>query len=91
MQSGGHLAPNLGHIPLTQLQPQHIQQYYAHALAEGRVDKKGGLSARTVLHIHRILFQALKYAVRQGLLIRNPAALVDPPRARKPKMKTYAS
>jgi len=46
------------------------------------------LSARSVLHIQRVLFQALNYAVRQGLLIRNPAQLVDPPRAKKPKTKT---
>jgi len=83
-----HLTPNLGHIPLTQLQPQHIQKYYAYALTDGRIDGKGELSPRTVLHIHRVLFQALKYAARQGLLIRNPAELVDPPRARKLKMKT---
>jgi integrase len=83
-----HLIPNLGHIPLTQLHPQPIQEYYSRALTKGRTDGKGELSRRTVLHIHRVLFQALKYAVRQGLLIRNPAELVDPPRARKPKMKT---
>lgn len=81
-----HLIPSLGTIPLAQLQPQHIQQYYARALS-GVANGKG-LSARTVLHFHRVLFQALKYAVRQGLLIRNPAQLVDPPRARKPKMRT---
>jgi len=81
-----HLIPNLGRIPLTQLQPPHIQQYYAHALSEGRVDRKGALSARSVLHIHRVLFQALNYAVRQGLLFRNIAELVDPPRARNAKM-----
>jgi len=83
-----HLIPNLGHLPLTQLQPQHIQEYYARALTAGRVDGKGALSARSVLHIHRVLYQALNYAVRQGLLIRNIADLVDPPRARKAKMKT---
>ena len=82
-----HLIPNLGHLPLTQLQPQHIQEYYARALTAGRVDGKGALSARSVLHIHRVLFQALDYAVRQGLLIRNVANLVDPPQARKAKMK----
>jgi len=82
-----HLIPNLGMIPLSQVQPQHIQQYYAHALSEPGSDGKG-LSARSVLHIHRVLFQALHYAIRQGLLIRNPAQLVDPPRAKKPKMKT---
>ncbi len=85
-----HLIPNLGMIPLSQLQPQHIQQYYAHALSEGRADRKGGLSARTVLHIHRVLFQALDCAVRQGLLIRNPASLVDPPRARKRMVKALS-
>jgi len=83
-----HLIPNLGRIPLTQLQPQHIQKYYAHALTDGRIDGKGELSARTVLHIHRVLFQALKYATRQGILIRNPAESVDPPRAKRLKMKT---
>jgi integrase len=83
-----HLIPNLGHLPLTQIQPQHIQEYYARSLAGGRVDGKGALSARSVLHIHRVLFQALNYAVRQGLLIRNVADLVDPPRARKTRMKT---
>jgi len=80
--------PNLGHLPLTQVQPQHIQEYYARSLAGGRVDGKGALSARSVLHIHRVLFQALNYAVRQGLLIRNVANLVNPPRAWKTKMKT---
>ena len=82
-----HLIPNLGMIPLSQVQPQHIQQYYARALSEPGSDGKE-LSARTVLHFHRVLFQALNYAVRQGLLIRNPAQFVDPPRARKPKMTT---
>jgi len=82
-----HLIPNLGMIPLSQVQPQHIQQYYARALSEPGSDEKG-LSARSVLHIHRVLFQALNYAVKQGLLIRNPAQLVDPPRAKKSKMKT---
>jgi len=83
-----HIAPKLGQILLAQLQPQHIQQLYAYLFSEGRTDGKGALSARTILHIHRVLFQALNYAVRQGILIRNPAELVDPPRARKPKIKT---
>jgi hypothetical protein len=43
-----HLIPNLGAIPLKQLQPEHIQNYYARALTCGRVDQEGGLSARSV-------------------------------------------
>ncbi len=68
-----HLIPALGAIPLCYLHPHHIQQCYAHALSEGHANGKGGLSTQTVLHIHRVLFQALRYAVRQGLLIRNIA------------------
>jgi len=83
-----HLSPNLGHIPLTQLEPSTIQQYYSRALTEGRADGKGGLSPRTVLHIHRVLHEALNYAIRQGFLIRNAAELVDPPKAMKSVMKT---
>ena len=81
-----HLVPNLGMIPLTQLRHEQIQQYYGRCLSEGGPTGEG-LSARTVLHIHRVLFEALKHAVRQGLLIRNVAELVDVPRARKRKMK----
>jgi len=50
-----HLIPALGNIGLAQLQPQQIQRYYARALAGGRVDGTGGLSARSVLYHHRIL------------------------------------
>lgn len=83
-----HLTPNLGSLLLTQLHPQEIQQYYARALDRGRVDGKGGLSPVTVLHIHRVLVEALSYAARQGFIIRNVGELVDPPRAKSSKMKT---
>lgn len=63
-----HLIPALGHIPLRKLQPQTIQAYY------GKAREK--LSGRTVQHHHRVLAQSLKYAVRQGILGRNPAVLV---------------
>jgi integrase len=38
-----------------------------------------GLSARTVLHYHRILLQALKQAVIWRLISNNPADAVEPP------------
>jgi len=75
-----HLAPNLGHFLLRQLTPQAIQLYYGKACQE--------LSPRTVHHQHRVLSEALKYAVRQGLLGRNPCELVDPPRPRRKAMRT---
>ena len=84
----GHIVPALGAIPLTNLRPQHLQSYYARALLQGRVDGKGGLSARTVQYHHRILSEALSPAVKMGLLGRNVAEAVDPPR---PKRKSLAT
>lgn len=75
-----HLIPTLGHIQLKQLQPQAIQAYY------GRACEK--LSSKSVLYHHRILKHALKYAIRQGYLGRNPCDLVDPPKPQKKDMRT---
>ena len=75
-----HLIPALGHVPLSKLQPADLQAYYKKALAEGRRDRKGGLSARTVHHHHRILSEALKHAVKWQLVHRNVADAVDPPK-----------
>ncbi len=77
------LIPALGSISLAKLRPQHIQSYYSHALQHGRADGKGGLSAKTVLHIHRLLREALQHAVKWQVLARNPADAVEPPRPQR--------
>jgi integrase len=77
-----HLAPALGSVQLKELQPQQIQSYYGKAV--------GKLSPRTVTKHHRLLSQALKYAVRQGLLGRNVCDLVSPPRWKGKTMRTLA-
>ena len=81
-----HLIPNLGAFQLSRLQPAHLQEYYAKALAHGRRDGKGGLSARTVQHHHRVLSEALSHAVKWGLLARNVATAVDPPKPSRSEM-----
>jgi integrase len=86
-----HVIPALGAIPLRELRPQHLEDYYTHKLIGGRKDGKGGLSSRTVLHHHRVLSEALKHAVKTGLLSRNVAELVTPPRATRPNITTLAS
>ncbi|MFC1986393.1 tyrosine-type recombinase/integrase [Chloroflexota bacterium] len=86
-----HLIPSLGMIPLTELQAQQIQSYYANKLASGRADGKGGLSARSVVYHHRILSKALDYGVRMGLVVRNVANVVKPPRVARVTMNTLSS
>jgi integrase len=76
-----YLVPALGSIPLTELKPHHVQSYYSKALVSGSRTGKGGLSAQTVHHYHRLLFEALRYAVRHDILVRNICEAVDPPRA----------
>jgi integrase len=85
-----HLVPALGAVPLQRLTPQHLQDYYARALREGRTDGTGGLSASTVRYHHRILHRALKQAVKMGYLGRNVTDAVDPPRLQRRVMPTMA-
>ena len=82
-----NVVPLLGGAVLTALRPEQISTAYAKALASGRRDGKGGLSPRTVHHMHRILRQALGQAVRWGILARNPADAVKPPKVERRKIK----
>jgi integrase len=83
-----HLVPALGRHRLSELKPAHIQAYYTRALTSGRRQKAGGLSARSVLHHHRVLRNALQQAVKWQMLARNPADAVVPPRPERPEMRT---
>jgi len=83
-----HLIPALGSIPLVQLKPEHLQRYYSEKLSTGRHDGKGALSQTTVSHHHTCLHRALKMALRWGLISRNPADAVVPPRPQRSEMHT---
>ena len=85
-----NIVPLLGAIVLTKLKPAQISTAYAVALAGGRKDsKEGGLSPRSVGHMHRVLKQALGQAVKWQDLTRNPADAVEPPMVEWKPMKTY--
>jgi integrase len=74
------IKPKLGPITLAKLQPVQIAEFYSWALTAGRKQSDGGLSARTVLHIHRLLRKALKQAVIWQLRSTNPTEAVEAPR-----------
>ena len=67
------LVPVLGAILLSALQPTDVQAMHAAGI-------RRGLSARTVVQHHRVLSEALKHAERWGLVSRNVARLITPPR-----------
>jgi len=76
-----HLIPSLGQIHLTQLKPEHLQHVYSEKLATG-------LSHRTTRYIHVTLHKALRDAVRLGIIVRNPADAVEPPRVQRHEILT---
>lgn len=80
----GHLIPALGHIQLVKLHPQEIAGYYQKALQRP-------LSARSVHYHHTLLKQALKWAVWQEYIGRNPCDRVKPPSPQKKEMRTLES
>jgi integrase len=81
-----NIVPLLGGLVLTKLKPEQISQAYAKALASGRRDGSGGLSPRTVGHMHRVLREALQQAVRWTMLVRNPADAAPPPKVEHKQM-----
>jgi integrase len=86
-----NIAPLIRAKPLLKLKPIEISEAYSSALESGRRDGKGGLSPRTVHHMHRILFSALDQAERWKMLPRNPAALLekrDRPKIEKKAVRT---
>ncbi len=68
-----HLAPDLGRIALAKLTPADVQRLL-------NAKRAAGLSPRRVAYIHAVLRRALVTAERWGLVSRNVAKLVDPPR-----------
>jgi integrase len=77
-----HIVPELGGIPLTRLTPQDVQALMRRRLAEG-------LSPRRVDYIRGVLRRALNHAMRWGLVGRNVAALVSPPRGRPVEIEPF--
>jgi integrase len=75
-----HLSPALGRIRLKALTPDHVRGLYREKL-------DSGLAPRNVLHIHRTLSKALRQATDDGLIPRNAAASVKPPRPRSEEMQ----
>src|SRR5437868_12053343 len=67
-----NLIPAIGAVRLNKLKPVQISAAYSAALDSGRRDGRGGLSPRTVGHMHRVLKQALGQAVKWKELTHNP-------------------
>lgn len=77
-----HINPTIGGIPLERLSPADVRQL----MNEKRTS---GQSPRTVHHIRAVLRTALHQAERDGLVVRNAAALAEPSRVEAREMRAF--
>ena len=71
-----HIIPALGNISLDKLTARQIE-----SLESGL--RRRGLSTQTVVHCHRLISQSLRWGVRMGMLARNVAESVEPPKPKR--------
>lgn len=79
------IIPHIGGLDLKKLSSIDIDRLYAYLLKEGRTDGKGGLSQKTLQYIHRVLNEALSYAVKKKIIFINPMTSIS----NVPKPKKY--
>ena len=87
-----HITPRIGDIPLKKLTGRDLQWLYKDLQEHGRLreaqkGKQPGLSDSTIRGIHTMLHNALDRAVKERLIVRNPADDCVPPKISKHEMK----
>jgi integrase len=85
-----HISPALGREPLAKLTPTKVRSWVFAKQSE--IGARGRpLSARTVAYCHAVLRAALSDAMRDELVVRNVAALVEPPVVRRDAVKPLSA
>jgi integrase len=81
------LVPHIGQKLAQKLTPADIEQWHATLSVSGRKGGKGGVSARTIGHAHRILVHALRDGQKHGLLPRNVASIEGAPKVNETEVQ----
>ena len=83
-----NIKPQFGKVKLKALSTHQLDAGYTALMQKGRADGKGGLSAQTTKHVHRLLSQALKQAVKWKYITSNPADDARVPTVPRKERKT---
>ena len=74
-----HVIPEIGHLKLAKVQPQHISRMYS-KMAEKRKDgKPGGYASATIQRVHSAVSSVFARAVLWNVITDNPASRVELP------------
>lgn len=71
------IIPALGHIEISKIQPQHIEDLY------NELKENNTLSDENIRKIHTLINDSMNRALKWEMIARNPATLVDPPKIAK--------
>jgi integrase len=69
-----YIVPRLGDLRLQSLSARRVKQFYAELSVNGQIRGVGGLSEKSIHNIHTTLSRALRDAVSDRLLAKNPTA-----------------
>ncbi len=64
-----HIIPQLGHYKLSEMSSSFMNLYLNEKLSNGRIDNKGGLSPSYVNSIRVVIVSAIRFAVREELMM----------------------
>ena len=82
-----HFVPSLGNYKLKEITSPMLKEFYNFKAHWGAVNGQGGLAPKTIINMNNYLCEALQQAVREGRILSNPAANLQPPRGRKPEIE----
>ena len=74
------VSAHIGAVPIQKLNAATLQTLYANL-------QRGGLSSRTVLHVHDVVHRMLRHAAQWGTVYQNAASLVDAPVVKSKEME----
>lgn len=78
-----HIIPALGHLEISKIIPRDIQNFY------NDLNESGRLSGENIQKCHTIINESLKKALAWDMIQKNPATLVDRPKAQKKEMQVW--
>ena len=81
-----HVRPHLGATRIQKLKTVNFAELYG-VLQRAKSDGGGGLSPRTVGHVHRLMHRVFGHAAKWGVIASNPVSAADPPAVERTEIK----
>lgn len=83
----GHIIPNIGKLKLSQLNAEILQDFFNRQYESGRLDGRGGVSAKTLRNMRNMFHYALQQACDNNLIQKNYIEQVKLPKVPQKEMR----